>query len=47
MGTGVELMNTFIDNTGAFKHWDGRVRNEDYETSKGRLLIMTRRIEAL
>ncbi|KAL2061554.1 hypothetical protein VTL71DRAFT_6931 [Oculimacula yallundae] len=34
---GVELMNTFISDVGAFKHWDGRVSNEDYETSKVQL----------
>lgn len=34
---GVEFMNTFISDTGGFKHWDGRVDNEDYETLKGQL----------
>jgi hypothetical protein len=34
---GVELMNTFICDAGGFKHWDGRVSNEDYETLKAQL----------
>ncbi|KUJ13902.1 phosphotransferase enzyme family protein [Mollisia scopiformis] len=34
---GVELMNTFISDVGGFKHWDGKVSNEDYETSKAQL----------
>lgn len=34
---GVELMNTFISDAGAFKHWDGRVNNEDYDTLKAQL----------
>lgn len=34
---GVELMNAFICDAGGFKHWDGRVSNEDYETLKGQL----------
>jgi hypothetical protein len=34
---GVELMNDFICNAGGFKHWDGRVGNEDYETLKAQL----------
>ena len=34
---GVQLMNTFVSDTGAFKHWDGRVSNEDYETLKDQL----------
>jgi hypothetical protein len=34
---GVELMNTFICDVGGFKHWDGRVSNQDYETLKAQL----------
>ena len=34
---GVELMNTFISDTGGFRHWDGRVSHEDYETTKAQL----------
>lgn len=34
---GVELMNSFICDTGGFKHWDGRVGNEDYETLKAQM----------
>ncbi|KMU87576.1 hypothetical protein CIHG_05969 [Coccidioides immitis H538.4] len=34
---GVDLMNHFINETGCFKHWDGRVSNEDYEVSKRQL----------
>ncbi|KAE8357046.1 kinase-like domain-containing protein [Aspergillus coremiiformis] len=34
---GVELMNAFVDDTGCFKHWDGRVRSEDYEKSRREL----------
>jgi hypothetical protein len=34
---GVELMNNFICDTGGFRHWDGRVSNEDYETLKAEL----------
>ncbi|DAA78663.1 TPA_exp: Uncharacterized protein A8136_2448 [Trichophyton benhamiae CBS 112371] len=30
---GVELMNEFIKDTGAFKHWDGRVETADYDLS--------------
>ncbi|KAI1907660.1 hypothetical protein LOZ61_005992 [Ophidiomyces ophidiicola] len=34
---GVELMIEFVNETGCFKHWDGRVSNEDYEISKRQL----------
>ncbi|OAL72449.1 hypothetical protein A7D00_3450 [Trichophyton violaceum] len=34
---GVELMNEFIKDTGAFKHWDGRVEIADYDLSKRQL----------
>ena len=34
---GVELMNDLINDTGGFKHWDGRVSNEEYETLKDEL----------
>ena len=34
---GVELTNTFISDTGDFKHWDGRVSHEDFDTLKGLL----------
>ncbi|RFU32166.1 hypothetical protein B7463_g4187, partial [Scytalidium lignicola] len=34
---GVELMDTFISDAGGFKHWDGRVSDEDYETLKAQL----------
>jgi hypothetical protein len=34
---GVELMSTFIEDTGCFKHWDGRVTDLDYEESKKEL----------
>lgn len=34
---GIELMNTFISDTGGFKHWDGRVSNEDYDDMKAQL----------
>lgn len=34
---GVELMNDFVNETGCFKHWDGRVSNADYELSKRQL----------
>lgn len=34
---GVELMNAFADDTGCFKHWDGRVTSVDYEKSKREL----------
>jgi len=34
---GVELMNTFINDTGGFKHWDGRVSHEQYESLKCQL----------
>lgn len=34
---GVELMNNFITDVGGFKHWDGRVSDEDYETIRGQL----------
>ncbi|KAH7356523.1 phosphotransferase enzyme family protein [Rhexocercosporidium sp. MPI-PUGE-AT-0058] len=34
---GVELMNTFISDVGGFKHWDGRVSNDEYETLKAQL----------
>jgi hypothetical protein len=34
---GVALMDEFIDDTGCFKHWDGRVSDADYELSKKQL----------
>ena len=34
---GVELMNSFINDTGGFKQWDGRVSYEEYETMKNQL----------
>ncbi|TVY78321.1 Altered inheritance of mitochondria protein [Lachnellula suecica] len=34
---GLQLMDAFISDTGSFKHWDGRVSNEDYETLKDQL----------
>jgi hypothetical protein len=34
---GVELMDDFVANVGGFKHWDGRVSNEDYEAIRGQL----------
>ncbi|RWQ91924.1 phosphotransferase enzyme family protein [Paecilomyces variotii] len=34
---GVELMNAFVDDTGCFKHWDGRVSSADYEKSRREL----------
>jgi hypothetical protein len=34
---GVELMNTFIEDTGCFKHWHGRVTDVDYEESMKQL----------
>ncbi|EAS37376.3 phosphotransferase enzyme family protein [Coccidioides immitis RS] len=34
---GVGLMNDFISDTGCFKHWDGKVSNADYESSKRQL----------
>lgn len=34
---GVDLMNNFIDETGCFKHWDGRVETGDYKLSKKQL----------
>lgn len=34
---GVELMNAFADDTGCFKHWDGRVSDVDYEKSRREL----------
>ncbi|QSS48759.1 phosphotransferase enzyme family protein [Histoplasma capsulatum var. duboisii H88] len=34
---GVDLMSDFINETGCFKHWDGRVSSEDYEISKRQL----------
>ncbi|KAL4802390.1 kinase-like domain-containing protein [Aspergillus unguis] len=34
---GVELMNVFAEDTGCFKHWDGRVSDVDYEQSKRQL----------
>ncbi|KAL3491047.1 phosphotransferase enzyme family protein [Aspergillus germanicus] len=34
---GVELMNTFVEDTGCFKHWDGRVTDLVYEESKKQL----------
>ncbi|EQL34987.1 hypothetical protein BDFG_03204 [Blastomyces dermatitidis ATCC 26199] len=37
VGSGVELMNNFISDTGCFKHWDGRVSDADYELSKRQL----------
>ena len=30
-------METFVNNTGCFKHWDGRVSHGDYEASKQQL----------
>lgn len=34
---GVELMNAFVDDTGCFKHWDGRVSDVDSEQSRKQL----------
>ncbi|EAW09982.1 phosphotransferase enzyme family protein [Aspergillus clavatus NRRL 1] len=34
---GVELMNAFVEDTGCFKHWDGRVSSVDYEKSRRKL----------
>lgn len=34
---GVALMNTFVDDTGCFKHWDGRVSSVDYGNSRRQL----------
>ncbi|QSS66603.1 hypothetical protein I7I51_02792 [Histoplasma capsulatum] len=34
---GVDLMSDFINETGCFKHWDGRVSREDYAISKRQL----------
>ncbi|OJJ37807.1 hypothetical protein ASPWEDRAFT_171269 [Aspergillus wentii DTO 134E9] len=34
---GVELMDTFVADTGCLKHWDGRVSDVDYEKSKREL----------
>ncbi|KAE8153166.1 phosphotransferase enzyme family protein [Aspergillus avenaceus] len=34
---GVELMNTFVSDTGCFKHWDGRVSDADYDKSRKEL----------
>ncbi|PGH06196.1 hypothetical protein AJ79_06584 [Helicocarpus griseus UAMH5409] len=34
---GVKLMDDFIDDTGAFKHWDGRVTHAEYELAKKQL----------
>ncbi|KAI2749401.1 hypothetical protein DTO012A8_9855 [Penicillium roqueforti] len=34
---GVELMNAFVDDTGCFKHWGGRVSDVDYEKSRREL----------
>ncbi|KAF1963163.1 phosphotransferase enzyme family protein [Byssothecium circinans] len=34
---GVELMNRFIADVGGFKHWDGRVSHDDYETFRDEL----------
>lgn len=34
---GVELMTAFVDDTGCFKHWDGRVSSVDYEKSRREL----------
>lgn len=34
---GIELMNTFLSDTGGFKHWEGRVSNEDYDDMKAQL----------
>ncbi|KAL4887589.1 hypothetical protein BJY04DRAFT_212619 [Aspergillus karnatakaensis] len=34
---GVGLMDAFVDDTGCFKHWDGRVSSADYEESKREL----------
>lgn len=30
-------MNAFVDDTGCFKHWDGRVSSADYEKSRREL----------
>jgi hypothetical protein len=30
-------MNTFLSNTGGFKHWDGRAINENYDNLKAQL----------
>ena len=40
---GVELMNAFVDDTGCFKHWDGRVSDVDYERSRRELDAGVRR----
>lgn len=34
---GIELMDTFISDTGGFRNWDGRVNHQDYETTKEQL----------
>jgi hypothetical protein len=34
---GVELMNNLISEVGGFKHWDGRVSNEDYKPIRDQL----------
>ncbi|PKY00206.1 hypothetical protein P168DRAFT_313430 [Aspergillus campestris IBT 28561] len=34
---GVELMNAFVEDTGCYKHWGGRVSNVDYDKSKREL----------
>ncbi|OJJ01797.1 hypothetical protein ASPVEDRAFT_28436 [Aspergillus versicolor CBS 583.65] len=34
---GVELMGAFLNDTGCFKHWDGKVSDVDYEQSKKQL----------
>ena len=35
---GVELMETFVGETGGFKHWDSRVNDLDYEKCKRELV---------
>lgn len=34
---GVRLMEEFTSDTGCFKHWDGRVNEQDYELSRKQL----------
>lgn len=34
---GVELMDAFINDTGCYKHWDGRVSHADYERAREEL----------
>ena len=41
---GVKLMNEFINDTGCFKHWDGRVSEADHEASKRQLVEGIQRI---